>query len=543
MKWPWQRRAPASAPEKPRRSSRPVMVRFPGLGGGGHSLRDWTAGVYHGADSNRLTGSWTRTPLSIDEITLRNLRPLRARSREECRQNPHARRFVTLCQRHAIGPRGIRLQGRVLDLAGARDRERNRALETAWQAWGRECDASGRLTWRRLQHVALRAIAEDGEVFLRLVRGAGPFGLRVQLLDPELVDVEHNAELPDGGFIRFGIEFGADGEPRAYHVRKSRAGVPVSLYARETTRVDARDVVHVYLEESVGQKRGLPWLSTALWDLHALGAYKEAAVMNARAGASKTGFYQVDPELAEEDYQADEEDADGAFLEDIEPLTARKLPAGWTWSAFTPEYPNGEFPMFVKSGLRTIAAGLGVSYHSLAEDLEGVNFSSIRAGTLEERDGWEVAQEWFAEAFLAPVFSEWLPMALLSGAIRAVLPDGSLGAAYGPEDQERFSRVLWQPRRWDWVDPLKDASAIKLEVDAGVESLSGWARRRGRDLEEVLEERAADEALLARFGLSGGNAAAGAGGSATDDDDDAESEEDDRLAALIIARARNGRPK
>ncbi|MBK7121299.1 MAG: phage portal protein [Comamonadaceae bacterium] len=76
----------------------------------------------------------------------------------------------------------------------------------------------------------------------------------------------------------------------------------------------------------------------------------------------------------------------------------------------------------MKTRLRSIASGMGVTYHGLANDLEGVNFSSIRSGTLEERDAWMVLQDWFAEAFLRPVFGEWLSWSLTKGAIRLCQP-------------------------------------------------------------------------------------------------------------------------
>jgi len=44
------------------------------------------------------------------------------------------------------------------------------------------------------------------------------------------------------------------------------------------------------------------------------------------------------------------------------------------------DYPHQMYSAFVKAHLQGIASGLGISYHALANDLEGVNYSSIRAG-------------------------------------------------------------------------------------------------------------------------------------------------------------------
>ena len=68
------------------------------------------------------------------------------------------------------------------------------------------------------------------------------------------------------------------------------------------------------------------------------------------------------------------------------------LPPGYKFESWDPDYPHQNYENFVKARLRSIASGLGIAYHTLANDLSDVNFSSARAGTLEERDNWIVLQ-------------------------------------------------------------------------------------------------------------------------------------------------------
>ena len=56
------------------------------------------------------------------------------------------------------------------------------------------------------------------------------------------------------------------------------------------------------------------------------------------------------------------------------------LPEGYDFRAYESQYPSATYGEFTKAHLRRIATGLGVSYNTLAEDLEGVNYSSIRSG-------------------------------------------------------------------------------------------------------------------------------------------------------------------
>ena len=122
------------------------------------------------------------------------------------------------------------------------------------------------------------------------------------------------------------------------------------------------------------------------------------------------------------------------------------------------KYPNGQFGVFVKACLRSVASGLGVSYNSLSGDLEGVNYSSIRAGLLEEREELKGVQRFVIEHVVDPIFREGLSYALLSEGLD--LPAAKL---------DKFEMVEWKPRRWQWVDPLKDTQANVMSVANG-----GW---------------------------------------------------------------------
>jgi capsid protein len=58
--------------------------------------------------------------------------------------------------------------------------------------------------------------------------------------------------------------------------------------------------------------------------------------------------------------------------------------------------------------LRKVASSLGISYSTLTSDLTQVNFSSIRAGTIEEREVWRMLQAWLAEQLYQDIYEKWL---------------------------------------------------------------------------------------------------------------------------------------
>jgi lambda family phage portal protein len=181
----------------------------------------------------------------------------------------------------------------------------------------------------------------------------------------------------------------------------------------------------------------------------------------------------------------DDEDLE-SFEMSAEPGEFPVLPEGAELQEWNPAYPSGEFAMFNKAMLRGIAAGFGVLYNNLANDLEGVNFSSIRQGTLDEREHWKEMQEWLIETLIQPVFEAWLPRALLGGHIQVK------GRPLKPERIDRYAEVSWQPRRWAWIDPRADVDAAVVSKNNLLQSPGQIIREGGRDPSDVWREIAAD---------------------------------------------------
>jgi capsid protein len=95
------------------------------------------------------------------------------------------------------------------------------------------------------------------------------------------------------------------------------------------------------------------------------------------------------------------------------------------------------------------------------------------------------------------VYENWLDMALLRGAI--LLPNGS---ALPLAKKAKFTEHLWQGRRWQWVDPLKDMAANVLAIENGLASPQQIAAQTGRDVDEVIDDLATFQQLLKAKGVT-----------------------------------------
>jgi lambda family phage portal protein len=441
---------------------------------------------------------WNATPVSADAFMVHQQPKLVARSREQWSNNDYVRAFVRLVKQNVIGPTGVGLQSKVQRPRGGLDKEACAAIESAWQEWGVAgmCEVTGTMSWRDVSNLMIETTARDGEMLARKIYGtdAGPWGFSLQLIDPQRLPTwyETAPKRGDGSFIRQGIEFNRFGRPLAYHFTSADEW-DASYYTfagRGFVRVPADQIIHRFVHEMVGQKRGLPWASTSLFRLHHLQGFEDAAVQNARAGATKMGFIEY------EEGFGPEMDEDESLSIDAEPLSFQELPEGARFKEFTPQYPNGEFATFHKAMLRGAAAGMGVLYNNMAGDLEGVNFSSIRQGTLDEREHYKDLQQWFIENIAQHVFDEWLKFSLLAGKITT-----ASGRALPADKLQAYRKIQWQPRRWQWIDPRADVASAIDSIRAGLTSISQVIRDQGRDPETVFQELAEDLKAMAAAGI------------------------------------------
>jgi lambda family phage portal protein len=181
----------------------------------------------------------------------------------------------------------------------------------------------------------------------------------------------------------------------------------------------------------------------------------------------------------------------GHLIREMEPGIMETLPQGYDYKPHDPAYPTGEIKPFMQVVLQGAAAGLDVSYPTLANDLSNVNFSSLRAGKGEERDEWRDIQQWIIEALHDRVFERWLPLAFLSGQT-GNLPVSKI---------DKFMQPRWRPRGWAYVSPGEEANANQREMSAMIRSPQQIVAERGEDLETVFADIAAAKELALAYGL------------------------------------------
>lgn len=447
------------------------------------------------ASNGRLTASWATTPTTADAYIYQHWNALVARSRDQCEKSDHGRKFLQLVRDNVAGPHGFILQAQVKDPSGRPDTAASDAIEDAWKEFSRKgvFEITRSMSRADVERLVVTSVARDGEILAIKRRSKNlPHGFAIQLVDPVTLDPTHFERLNNGNRIKHGIEFNEDEQPVAYWLRnwdEMQIGYQLGT-GKKYQRIEAADVIHVFVVEAVGQKRGLPWTRTALMRMRNLAGFEDAAVINARIGASKMGFFK-DPD-------ADPEDADELPM-DAEPGVFENI-GSREFVDWNPQFPEASTETFVRTCLRSIAVGLGVTYANLAGDLTSVNFSSIRQGALDEREVWKGLQQFFVSSWCELVYPEWLQMALLMEKIRVPARGGGT-VALPITKMDKFTKVAFSGRRWSWIDPKAEVEANSVAIGQKLVSRSEIIRQMGYDPDDVWAEIEREEAELDARGI------------------------------------------
>lgn len=454
---------------------------------------------YAAAAKGRLFADFVGSNRSADSEIRWALRDIRNRSRDLERNNEYFRRYLQLLRVNVVGENGFNVQVRGRNPDNSLDRAGNNIIEGAWREFSRMGGPTvdGKMSMVDLCNHIITGMARDGEVFLQIVKGNYlRHGIAVQIIEPDRVDEEKNELAPNGNSIRMGVELDKKTRrPIAYHVLTYHKGdydYMLPANERKYEVIPASEMMHIYKPDRAGQTRGVPWSTAAITSLKMLHGYREAELIAARTGAAKMGFF-TSP--AGDGFTADGfDDADNTVpIYDAEAGSFHQLPAGVDFKAFDPSHPTSAFADFEKSILRGIAGGLGVSYTSLANDLEGTSYSSIRQGALEERDFYKTLHRFMIDHFLDPLYRMWL--------------EHVMGFGYIPINGEtkmfKFTQdVTWRGRGFQWVDPLKEMNAAVVGLQNGIISHSDIAANYGRDAEDTFAQIQRDKEMADEFGLS-----------------------------------------
>ena len=466
------------------------------------------SGGYVGAGYQERLSYWQPGVLDADGDISRDLRELRARSRDLVRNSPIAGGAIETEVTHVVGT-GLTMQSRIdATLLGMSDDEASAwqsKTEREFELWADSlfADATEEQCFYELQDLAFRTHMESGDAFAILAgvtRPDWPYRLSVQIVEADRV-CNPNWEADREGLVQ-GIERSAAGAPVAIWVTNRHPGRQYASQNLKWTRVEVRgssgrvNVIHLKRKLRPGQTRGIPALAPIIQTLKQLDRYATAEVDAAVNSAAMAVFVKMDPETFQDVF---DDAAQSGLIESAKSWDgslnsgkAINLLPGESIESPSMGRPNPNFDPFVTAVLKQVGIGLNIPYEVLTKHFSS-SYSAARAALLDAWRTFKIRREWLSMRFCQPIYEEWLAEAVSLGRIDAP------GFFADAGTRKAWCGTSWSGDGPGAIDPLKEADAAGRRMQLGITTLAeevvaydggDWEakhRQRAREVDERVE--------------------------------------------------------
>lgn len=422
---------------------------------------------YDAAGHGNRTKGWHTTSTSASSEIMRAHVTVRNRMRELVRNDGYARQGVRRIVNNVVGT-GIRPNVTIKGNEGKK-------VKQAWVDWAeeKECDFEEKLNFYGLQRLFMRTITESGSaiVLKRRYKTESGIPIQIQILEPDYLDTHKmNTMLQNGGWIFGGIEYDKNGKRVAYWLYEQHPGdtfrLRTSLVSR---RINSEDVMHCFHVERPGQVEGMPLGVSAMLKLRDFNDHEDAQLMKQKIAACFSVFITDTNDTMLAGGNAKSKQLE--IAEKLEPGMIEILSPGQTVSFASPPKIEGYEP-YTKTILRGVAAGFGLTYEQLTNDLSNVNFSSGRMGWIESGKWFAELQDDLIETHFCKTIWKWF----------------AEGAVIGGRISNKKPTCTWTSPKREFIDPSKETAAMIGAMRGGLKSFPEMALEMGKDPEELMEE-------------------------------------------------------
>lgn len=395
------------------------------------------------------------------------LSPIRNNVRELIRNAPFAKKGLDVIVNGTVGW-GIEAS------ISHPDVNKLQKINSLWKEWsGGLCSIDGKTDFYTLQNQVMSAVVADGESLVREVVLDG--SVRLQVLESDYLNTIGKVQvLPETRAVN-GVILDKYNRPLAYNIfdRHPEGGnVPSSL-------VSSNELIHVFRADRPGQNRGVSWFAPVVQPLNMLAELQWTHLVKMKLASAITAVVTSQPSnLSPELVQSEREQEWSLSPGDVKYI-------GPGEKVEFPTIPNSEgFDGSTKLALREIAAGLGITYEALSNDLSSVNFSSGRLGDLQFRanvDQWR--WHMLIPRFCNPAFERFKKYCSIKGV-----------------DTTGIS-VEWTPPQRQMIDPSTEIASTRDAIRSGLQTLPGALRELGYDPKSHLNQISESNKLLDSLGI------------------------------------------
>lgn len=360
----------------------------------------------------------------------------------------------------------------------------NQDVENLWAWYCRplNCDVSGRHSFQRLMRLAESHALVEGDVFISKLSDG-----RLQIIEGDRVRTPSDL----GTFTKkdinvddfyHGVKATPSGKPLIYSICERTDNGSGSAAFRLSSLMPAQYIYQHGYFDRYEQIRGISPLASAINTFcdvyeateYALSKMKLAQLFGIKLTRQSTGVTNDPPT----DYGFDF--GKGPVSADLDP--------GDDLEFIESQSPSIEFQSFLHEGIAMGLKSIDIPY-SFYDEAHS-NYSGSRQALLQYEQSADRKREQLK--LLMNSITAWrLGLFIADGTLK--LPDGMT-----------IQDLKWDyiPQGLPWIDPLKEANSNVVLLNARVKSRKEICAERGRDIKDVIDEIAAEEAYIKSKGLT-----------------------------------------
>jgi lambda family phage portal protein len=439
------------------------------------------------------TRKLTRDNSTGEVQVARDAATCRAMARHFERNHDVVKGGLDVLVRNVVGPTGISIEPQPRTADDDISDDLSRALLNAFRDWSARPEVTHTMDWVQCQQLAARSWLRDGEAFAQVVEGLVPsldhgtvVPLSIELLEADMCPLDYARDTP---WIEAGIERNEWGRPLAFYLWKQHpgGGRPI-LTDTAVKRVSADRILHLAVRDRLTGLRGISQLASAITRLEDIKDYEESERVAARIAAAIAAYVKRDKDM---DWTPPGYDPNAK--------RSIRLNAGSVFDELLPgeelalldsKRPNPGLDPFVKAQMRRASAGMGTTYSSLSRDYNGT-YSAQRQELVEGWSGYQMLTSVFVSRFVRPIWERFVTLAIATRQVK-------VPAGVRPET---VAQAEFRGPVMPWIDPNKEAMALRLMVRSGFRSAQQVIAERGGRMQDTYEQLARERRLAAELGL------------------------------------------
>jgi lambda family phage portal protein len=489
--------------------------------------------------------TWQPPLTSADNDIRHGFELTKARARDLALSNPYAANSVEILRDAVVGKKFmLALAPHAPSLGVTEDEaeEWSNEVEAEWNLYAEglthDADATRKSSFTFLMHQVMVGLHVDGEALGLVISKEGQKGYRtcLQLIEPERLDNYNQMQQYQTGInqVRFGVERDEVGEAIAYNIREVHPhetiwSSPAAQYkvkrVERYTDTGRPNALHLFDAPRPNMSRGVSVaMAASLKNMKMLSTFTDAELSRQIQSASWAAVIET-----EMDYEQAMRvlSQGGVDFSKGNPLTQA---AAQHFQEIAPYYQNAgiryngakvahllpgeklqivqsalqgaQYDQFEKAVLRQLAAGLNVSYESLARDYSGMSYSAARQSMQDIWMRYLRIRQLLTQGFAMPYFSAWLEEAI----IRRKVP--MLGKQFKPTERgyRLAKHALCQGEFISWgkpiIDPVKERTGQGIALALGLTTMRDEAGAEGDDWLANLKQRSREAKARAALDLN-----------------------------------------